>query len=74
MPHRNSLDIDIFRNVCTSVMQGMQFDVLSDIVEFVCRNMDTTDNMIIELLQTYSIIFLESCIKKTVWYKKVTMC
>ena len=24
-------------------MQGMQFDVLSDIVEFVCKNIDTTD-------------------------------
>ena len=30
-------------------------------------------HMIIQL-QIYSILFLESCIIKTVWYKKVTMC
>ena len=58
MPHWNALDIDSFRNVCTSVMQGMQFDVLSDIVEFVCKIIDTTDATHEHMLDGQKIFFI----------------
>ena len=39
-------------------MQGMQFDVLSDIVEFVCKIIDTTDATHEHMLDGQKIFFI----------------
>ena len=39
-------------------MQGMQFDVLNDIVEFLCRNIGTTDAIHEHMLDGRKIFFI----------------